>query len=46
MKTVYITVKLTLDDNANIDEVIGEMDSTFSYENAIIDSEIMDVQEK
>lgn len=40
MKTVYITVKLTLLDEADVDEVVQEMDYTFKYGDQITDTEI------
>ena len=40
MKTVYITVKLVLVDEADVDEVVQEMDYSFKYGDQITDTEI------
>lgn len=43
MKTVYITVKLTLLDEADVDQVVQEMDYAFEYGNQIADTEITEI---
>lgn len=40
MKTVFITVKLVLVDEADVDEVVQEMDYSFKYGDQITDTEI------
>lgn len=42
-KTVEITVKLTVPEDADVSHVIQEMDHTFTYEGQEIGSEIVDV---
>ncbi len=40
MKSVYITVRLDLADEADVDEVVQEMFYNFEYGNDILDTEI------
>ncbi len=43
MKTIEITVKLTVPEDADISDVVAEMDHTFTYNGKEIGSEIVDV---
>ncbi len=43
MKSVYITVRLDLADEADADEVVQEMDYKFEYGNDILSHEITDI---
>jgi hypothetical protein len=44
-KIVYVTVKLVLADEADVGEVVNEMDYDFSYENDILSTEIVAVED-
>ncbi len=43
MKSIHITVRLDLTDEADVDEVVQEMFYKFEYGNDILDTEITDV---
>jgi hypothetical protein len=42
-RTVELTVRLTLSDECDVAEVLQEMDYSFEYDGAIVDTEIVDV---
>ena len=42
-RTIEITVKLTVPDDADLADVVAEMDHTFTYNGAELGSEIIDV---
>lgn len=43
MQYIYVTVKLTLQDDCDPDYVVQEMDYAFKYGNDIVDTEITDI---
>lgn len=46
MKTVTLTVKLTLADGVDVEEVLNEMDYEFVHGTDIVDTEIVDFSEE
>ena len=42
-KVVNVVVKLVIDDEADVDEVLANMDYDFTHEDDIIDTEIVSV---
>lgn len=42
-KMIHVTVALYLDEEADVAEVIAEMDYNFEYKDEIQDSEVIDV---
>ena len=46
IKTIHVTVALCIKEEANIEEVIQEMEYDFKHENNIINMELIECEEK